>query len=397
MILNETPLRTSKNFHVNDIEINNISIPESMPEFNSRSIYINSEKEVLVSDKYFENSEENVDLYEDSRILVSEIVKDDFRLKYGVGSELSSRCANNPNQQLRIVAKEGTQSNASVEFVFDENNNTLQDKIEIYAEKDSTINVIINYIPRIVSDEFSNLNIEDESDQTTLSTEDNSRYHHNGIIKAYGLENSEINITVINLLSNSSNNFLSVENKLLENAKLDFSIVDFGGENSITNYFCDLIGKFADNRLNTIYLGNNSQLFDMNYIAHCKGENTNVDIEVQGALKDSAIKHFKGTIDFKKGCKKSIGNENENCLLLSDTAKSLALPMLLCSEEDVEGNHSSSSGKASPSELFYLMTRGFSETEAMKLLVRAKFNKFLESINNNEIKNLINYFIDKKL
>jgi hypothetical protein len=29
--------------------------------------------------------------------------------------------------------------------------------------------------------------------------------------------------------------------------------------------------------------------------------------------------------------------------------------------------------------------------------VRAKFNKFLESINNNEIKNLINYFIDKKL
>jgi Fe-S cluster assembly scaffold protein SufB len=397
MILNETPLRTSKNFHVNDIEINNISIPESMPEFNSRSIYINSEKEVLVSDKYFENSEENVDLYEDSRILVSEIVKDDFRLKYGVGSELSSRCANNPNQQLRIVAKEGTQSNASVEFVFDENNNTLQDKIEIYAEKDSTINVIINYIPRIVSDEFSSLNIEAESDQTTLSTEDNSSYHHNGIIKAYGLENSEINITVINLLSNSSNNFLSVENKLLENAKLDFSIVDFGGENSITNYFCDLIGKFADNRLNTIYLGNNSQLFDMNYIAHCKGENTNVDIEVQGALKDSAIKHFKGTIDFKKGCKKSIGNENENCLLLSDTAKSLALPMLLCSEEDVEGNHSSSSGKASPSELFYLMTRGFSETEAMKLLVRAKFNKFLESINNNEIKNLINYFIDKKL
>ena len=120
------------------------------------------------------------------------------------------------------------------------------------------------------------------------------------------------------------------------------------------------------------------ETFDLNYIGGLYGQKSNIDIEVQGALKDNAKKHFKGTIDFKKGCKRATGNENENCMLLSDTAKSLALPMLLCSEEDVEGNHSSSAGKIGEKELFYIMSRGFELKEAMKLMVRAKFNKILK-------------------
>ena len=127
----------------------------------------------------------------------------------------------------------------------------------------------------------------------------------------------------------------------------------------------------------------------MNYIGELRGEKSDIDIQVQGALKDNSKKHFKGTIDFKKGCKKSTGNEVEECMLLSETAKSLALPMLLCSEEDIEGNHSSSAGKIGEKELFYIMSRGFELKEAMKLMVRAKFNKVLATIKNEEIRNEI--------
>ena len=138
-------------------------------------------------------------------------------------------------------------------------------------------------------------------------------------------------------------------------------------------------------------------MFDLNYIGELRGEKSNIDIEVQGALKDTAIKHFKGTIDFKKGCKKATGNENENCILLSDKAKSVALPMLLCSEEDVEGNHSTSSGKIGEKELFYIMSRGFSLKEAQKLLITPKINKILENVKDEEIRNQISYEIDRRL
>ena len=198
-------------------------------------------------------------------------------------------------------------------------------------------------------------------------------------------------------MNTKSNNFLAIENEFEENAKINYTIIDFGGKHSITNYYSNLQGDNCDNQLNTIYLGKEKQVFDLNYIGELRGKKSNIDIEVQGALKDTSKKHFKGTIDFKKGCKKATGNENEACMLLSDAAKSIALPMLLCSEEEVEGNHSSSAGKIGEKELFYIMSRGFELKEAMKLMVRARFNKILENIKNVELKDEILKEIDIRL
>ena len=198
-------------------------------------------------------------------------------------------------------------------------------------------------------------------------------------------------------MNTKSHNFISIENQIEENANVDYTVVDFGGKHSITNYYTNILGDNGNNNIDTIYLGKEEQLFDLNYIVELRGKKSNVNIEVQGALKDNAKKHFKGTIDFKRGCKKAKGNENENCMLLSDTAKSLALPMLLCSEEDVEGNHSSSAGKIGEKELFYIMSRGFELKEAMKLMVRAKFNKILKKISDEELKEQILKEIDDRL
>ena len=71
--------------------------------------------------------------------------------------------------------------------------------------------------------------------------------------------------------------------------------------------------------------------------------------------------------------------------------------MLLCSEEDVVGNHSTASGKVSDKTLFYIMSRGISKKEAEKLIVKSNFNKLLNMIKDDEIKDKINELIDKKL
>lgn len=43
------------------------------------------------------------------------------------------------------------------------------------------------------------------------------------------------------------------------------------------------------------------------------------------------------------------------------------------------------------------MSRGFEKKEAMKLMVRARFNKIIESIKNEELKNEIVAKIDERL
>ena len=82
---------------------------------------------------------------------------------------------------------------------------------------------------------------------------------------------------------------------------------------------------------------------------------------------------------------------------LSDKAKSIALPMLLCTEADVEGNHSTASGKVDESAVFYIMSRGLSYKEAVRLLVKANFNKIIEGIQDEEVKTEILQEIDKRL
>ncbi len=344
--LNETPIRTSRNFNINNMKLENIKIPDTINKFNNIAITGNSS---LIS-----NNTSNI------------------KLTYGIEEELINQIKEHSNIELKINCFEHEQM--QVDFNFDENNPTLLENIEIIANESSKSTIILKY-----------------------KSQDDLEYWHNGLIRVNAKKNSEINIILVNLLNMKSNNFMSIENNIEENAKIKYTIIDFGGKNSITNYYSNIIGEDSDNTINTIYLGKENQLFDLNYIGELRGKKSNIDIEVQGALTDKAKKHFKGTIDFKKGCKKATGNENEACMLLSDTAKSLALPMLLCSEEEVEGNHSSSAGKIGEKELFYIMSRGFELKEAMKLMVRAKFNKILENIDNEELKEEIIYEIDKRL
>ena len=347
--LNETPVRTAKNFKINNIKLEDNIIPRNVRGF------------------------ENVDIInESSNIIIDNNVKF-TKLNYGLGKDLE-KLNNQANQNINIEINSKTNKNVYVNFEFDEDNLDLLDNIIITANENAKATVIIKY-----------------------KSEANIKAFHNGIIRVNANDNSNIKVILVNLLNTESNNFIAIENTLQENAKVNYCIVDFGGKNSITNYYSNLIGNNSDNKLNTIYLGKDSQIFDLNYIGELRGEKSNINIEVQGALKDNAKKHFKGTIDFKKGCKKAAGNENEACMLLSENAKSLALPMLLCSEEDVEGNHSTSSGKIGEKELFYIMSRGFALKEAMKLMVRAKFNKILENIKDEELKEEFLQEIDKRL
>lgn len=341
--LNETPVRTSRNFLINNIKLENVVIPEKLEMFQN----------VMVT------GTESFD---------KDINKQ--HLNYGLSEELEENVFYKANSQIAINVKEN--DNIKVTYDFDDDNLQLVNQIDICATGNA--NIIIEY-----------------------KSSTNKECFHNGVIKVFAKENAKLNITVINLLNSNSEHFEAMENILEDNSDLNYTIIDIGGKNSIQNYYSNIIGKSAKNDLKTIYLGSENQIKDINYIAELRGQKSFVDIDVQGALKENAKKNFKGTIDFKKGCKKAKGNENEFCMLLSEKAKSLALPMLLCTEDDVEGNHSTASGKVDKEQLFYIMTRGLSYKEAVKLIVRANFNKTIERILDEEVKQNIIKEIDERL
>jgi Fe-S cluster assembly protein SufB len=55
--------------------------------------------------------------------------------------------------------------------------------------------------------------------------------------------------------------------------------------------------------------------------------------------------------------------------MLSPDVRNLSAPVMLCGEENVEGDHALSSGRLDEKILFYLMSRGLSEEDATTMVV----------------------------
>lgn len=348
--LNATPVRTSENFGMNDVILKDFHIPREIPKFDGITIQTEEVK------------------------VVKNVARDQKKLQYGMGKELEEQVSKEANQSLQIQIEKNKKGKVEITFDLDKENACLVDHIEIEAEEESKASVIIKY-----------------------QSGEKEEAYHNGICTIKAHKNADIQIILVNLLGKRARHFMSVESDVEEGANCKVLTVDFGGRTSVSNYYVNVSGKKANGNIDTIYLGKKEQLLDINYIGHLRGEKSNVNIEVQGALKDTAVKNFKGTIDFKTGAKMAKGNENEFCMLLSDKAKSKALPMLLCTEDDVEGSHSTASGKVNEQELFYLMSRGFETKEAMKLMVKAKFSPIIDKIEEEVLREEILKEVDRQL
>ena len=221
--LNETPVRTSRNFNINNIKLDDIEIPEIIKDF------------------------DNVEIIKESSNINIDNNITDSNLTYGLGSVLENQVKEKANQKLNIVIDGKINENLAINFDFDEDHINLIDNIQINAKENSKATVVIKY-----------------------TASGDIQAFHNGILKVNAEENSNIHIIFVNLLSSESNNFISIENELKENAELNYTAIDFGGKNSITNYYSILIGDSSNNKLNTIYLGKENQLFDLNYIGELR-------------------------------------------------------------------------------------------------------------------------------
>ena len=232
--------------------------------------------------------------------------------------------------------------------------NILADYINITVENNVQAKVILKYISNVKS-------------------------YCNSLVNINVTENANLDFTVIYDIGKQSTNLIKLNNLVQKNGNLDYKIIDFCSNYSIHN-FTSKVEENANCNLGTIYLANFSAKLDINYIQNIVGKNANANIDCVGTLACKSTKNFKGTINFEKGASKSKGKENEVCLLLSPFAKSKALPMLLCGEEDVDGSHSSSVGKIGDKELFYMLSRGIDKKEAIKIFVKAKFNNLLKNL-----------------
>lgn len=170
-----------------------------------------------------------------------------------------------------------------------------------------------------------------------------------------------------------------------DGATVNLIQIEAGAKRTVTNYIANLKGKGAATNVEAVYFASEENNLDIFYHINQIGEETKSNIVINGALKDRAKKTFKGTIDFKKGSKKSVGSEEEFAMLLDDEVRAIAVPVLLCQEDDVEGVHAASAGKIDQDKLFYIMSRGLSLEEAKKMIVETKLAPTIHKLPDSKL------------
>ena len=119
---------------------------------------------------------------------------------------------------------------------------------------------------------------------------------------------------------------------------------------------------------------------------HQRGKRTQATMNVRGALTDLSDKIFRGTLDFQRGAKGSTGRELEEVIILSSGTRNRSVPLMLATEDEVDGHHAVSIGRLDEEKIFYLMSRGLDKSEAERLIVEAAFNPVIEKLSDETLR-----------
>ena len=202
--------------------------------------------------------------------------------------------------------------------------------------------------------------------------------------RVYVCENASIKLVRVNLLSESTDHFDDLGFHLENDAKAELVQLELGGKRSYVGVRTELVGRKSEYRSATRYLCKGDSLLDMNFVTNEWGKKVSSNMDASGVLLDNSTKVYRGTIDFKEGAKGASGFEKEDTLLFSPSIINKSVPLILCHEEDVEGDHGATIGRIDEKLLFYIKSRGIDEKAAKQLMTEAYINAVTEQIGDDE-------------
>ena len=165
----------------------------------------------------------------------------------------------------------------------------------------------------------------------------------------------------------------SVGLEVHQDAAVDVKQYALGGSTIGLGLTANLVGARARLDLNNRYHATHEETLDINHLVRMRGTSTRAQLTESGVLNEAAKKTLRATIDLVRGAKDAQGNEIETVMILGDDVVNKTMPVILCDEDDVAGNHGATIGSVSPEQLDYLAARGLSRQDAEQLFIRALF------------------------
>ena len=221
--------------------------------------------------------------------------------------------------------------------------------------------------------------------------------YRNGLISIRVGKHAAVEIIKIQNFADTALNFETVRMDVGERARVTVHDIQLGAQKSGVSYSSYMQEDWAEVYIFPLYFVDKTRRMDLEHNLIINGKSTLSEIKARGALKNEAHKVFRGNIFLNKGCSASVARFADNSIMLDKNAAGTSIPTIFCDEDDVIGEHAASFAAIDKEKLYYLMSRGFDELSAKKLIIDAAFRPVFNSIPDEAIRNRLNAEFDARL
>ena len=209
------------------------------------------------------------------------------------------------------------------------------------------------------------------------------------------------NVTVVSLQEwDDDAHHLSTHVAVLSrDAFLKHIVVSLGGEIVRVNPTAHLNEPGADGELFGLYFADAGQHLEQQVFIDHNAPNTRSRVNYKGALQgEGARSVWIGDVLIRANADATDSYEQNRNLVLSDGARADSVPNLEIETGNIEGaGHASATGRFDDEHLFYLMSRGISESEARRMVAHGFLSEIVQAIGNTELEERLDAIITEEL
>ncbi|GIU68164.1 MAG: Fe-S cluster assembly protein SufB [Candidatus Pacearchaeota archaeon] len=192
---------------------------------------------------------------------------------------------------------------------------------------------------------------------------------HAGCVEIHVLKGAKVRYSSIENWSKNTYNLNTKRAIVHENAVMDWVNGNTGSKVTMLYPCSVLIGEGAKTSYIGIAYASRGQNQDTGCKVYHLAPNTTSHIVSKSISMNGGITNYRGLVKIKRGCKGAKSSVNCEGLMLDNKSKATTFPSMEVEENDVAVSHEAAVGKVGEEQIFYLMSRGFSEQEATKIIV----------------------------
>jgi Fe-S cluster assembly protein SufB len=203
---------------------------------------------------------------------------------------------------------------------------------------------------------------------------------HSAVVELIAKKDAKIRYTTIQNWSKDVYNLVTKRAYAYENARVEWIDGNIGSKLTMKYPGVYMLGRNAHAEVVSIAFAGSDQHQDAGAKAVHLAPDTTSRITSKSVSKQSGRTTYRGLLHVAKGATGVKSNVRCDALLLDETSRTDTYPYVEVNEEDATISHEASVGKIGEDQIFYLMSRGFSESDALSLIVGGFIEPFTKEL-----------------